>query len=140
VSSNRVIYWTVGGGLAVLLVLALVLWDYDKANEEALGKADQLISAYEDAGLTPPRSAENVAEVLGTDGGEVCVAASSDYLLGLLKTRLGVGGEFGFRPTIVDRRPLQGAALIVQTYCPEEAPRVAEFVEGLKSADLAAGS
>jgi len=95
-----------------------------------------LISAFEDAGLTPPRSAENVAEVLGTDGGEVCVAASSDYLLGLLKTRLGVGGEFYFRPTIVDSRPLQGAALIVKTYCPEEAPRVEEFINGLNTAQL----
>lgn len=136
--SNRAIYWAVGGGLAILLVAALVTWNYDKADDEAVAKANQLISAYEAAGLTPPKSAENVAEVLGTDGGEVCVAASSDYLLGYVKTRLGVGGEFYFRPTIVDRRPLQGAALVVATYCPEEAPRLAEFVESLKSADLAA--
>jgi hypothetical protein len=138
--SNRAIYWTVGGVFAVLLVLALATWNYDKANAEALDKANQLISSYESAGLQAPRSAENVAEVLGTDGGEVCVAASSDYLLGYIKTRLGVGGEFYFRPTIVDRRPLQGAALIVQTYCPEEAPRLEEFVNGLKSADLSASS
>ena len=138
--SSRVIYWTVGGVFAALLVLALITWNYNKATEEALDKADQLISSYESAGLPPPRSADNVAEVLGTDGGEVCVAASSDYLLGYIKTRLGVGGEFYFRPTIVDRRPLEGAALIVQTYCPEEAPRVNEFIEGLKSAELSPSS
>ena len=135
--SNRAIYWTVGGVFAVLLVLALATWNYGKANAEALDKANQLISSYESAGLQAPRDAENVAEVLGTDGGAVCVAASSDYLLGYLKTRLGVGGEFYFRPTIIDRRPLQGAVLIVKTYCPEEAPRVEEFINGLKSADLA---
>ena len=138
--SNRAIYWTVGGVLAVLLIIAMVTWNYNKANAEALDKANQLISSYKEAGLTAPRSAENVAEVLGTDGGEVCVAASSDYLLGYIKTRLGVGGEFYFRPIIVDRRPLQGAALIVKTYCPEEAPRLQEFIDGLKSADLAANS
>jgi hypothetical protein len=138
--SHRAIYWTAGGVLAVMLVIAMLTWNYNKANAEALDKADQLISSYQSAGLTPPRSAQNVAEVLGTDGGEVCVAASSDYLLGVIKTRLGVGGEFGFRPTIVDGRPLQGAALIVQTYCPEEAPRLQEFIDGLKSADLTATS
>ena len=138
--SSRAIYWTIGGVLAALLVLAMVTWNYNKATAEAIDKAEQLISAYESAGLTPPRSAENVAEVLGTDGGEVCVAASSDYLLGYIKTRLGVGGEFYFRPTIVDRRPLEGAALIVETYCPEEAPRVDEFIQGLKSAELTPSS
>jgi len=138
--SNRAIYWTVGGVLAVLLVLAMVTWNYNKANAEALDKANQLISSYQEAGLTPPRSAENVAEVLGTDGGEVCVAVRSDTLLGYIKTRLGVGGEFGFRPTIIDRRPLLGAALVVKTYCPEDAPRLDEFINGLKSADLSASS
>jgi hypothetical protein len=138
--SSRAIYWISGGVLAALVILALVTWNYNKATAEALTKADQLISSYESAGLTPPRSAENVAEVLGTDGGEVCVAASSDYLLGYIKTRLGVGGEFYFRPTIVDKRPLQGAALIVQTYCPEEAPRVDEFIQDLRSAELTPSS
>jgi hypothetical protein len=138
--SHRAIYWTAAGVLVALMVLALLTWNYNKANAEALDKANQLISAYESAGLTAPRSAENVAEVLGTDGGEVCVAASSDYLLGYIKTRLGVGGEFYFRPTVVDGRPLQGAALVVQTYCPQEAPRLQEFIDGLKSADLSASS
>ena len=138
--SARAIYWTAIGVLAALLVLALLTWNYNKATTEALDKANQLISSYESAGLTPPRSAENVAEVLGTDGGEVCEAASSDYLLGYIKTRLGVGGEFYFRPTIVDTRPLEGAAVIVKTYCPEEAPRVDEFIQGLKSAELTPSS
>ena len=134
--NSRAIYWAVGGALGVLLVAMLVSWNYDKANAEAVSKANQLISAYQTAGLPGPTNAERVAEVLGTDGGEVCVAADSDYLLGYLKTRLGVGGEFYFRPTIVDRRALAGAALIVQTYCPEKAPRLDEFIDGLKTAQL----
>jgi hypothetical protein len=134
--SSRAIYWAVGGVLGVLLVVMLATWNYDKANAEAIDKANQLISAYQSAGMQAPKDPERVAKVLGTDGGEVCVAAGSDYLLGYLKTRLGVGGEFYFRPTIVDRRPLEGAAMIVKTYCPENAPRLAKFIDGLKTAPL----
>jgi len=134
--SHRAIYWAVGGVLAVLLVVALATWTYNKATAEAVGKANQLISAFESAGLPTPKSPERVAQVLGNDGGEVCQVVGSDYLEGYVKTRLGVGGEFYFRPIIVDGRALEGAALIVKTYCPEKAPRVDEFINGLNTAQL----
>jgi hypothetical protein len=134
--SHRAIYWAVGGVLAVLLIAALATWNYNKATAEAITKANQLISAYESAGLPAPQSPERVAKVLGTNGGEACEVAESDYLRGYVKTRLGVGGEFYFRPIIVDPRAVEGAALIVQTYCPEEAPRVDEFINGLRTAAL----
>ena len=134
--SNRAIYWTVGGVFGVLLVVALITWNYNKANAEAIVKANQLISAYQSAGLPAPKSPERVAEVFGTDGGEVCAALGSDQQVGYLKTRLGVGGEFGFRPVILlDRRPFEGAALIVKTYCPEAAvARVEQLINTLKYA------
>ena len=134
--SHRAIYWSIAGVLAVLLVAALATWHYNKASAEAITKANQLISSYEAAGLPTPKSPERVAEVLGTDGGEVCEVAESDYLQGYVKTRLGVGGEFYFRPVIVDSKAVEGAALIAKTYCPEEAPRVDEFLAGLKTAQL----
>ena len=34
--SNRAIYLTIGGALAVLLVVMLVTWNYNKANAEAI--------------------------------------------------------------------------------------------------------
>ena len=74
--------------------------------------------------------------MLGTDGGEVCQVVGSDYLQGYVKTRLGVGGEFYFRPIIVDGRALEGAALVVKIYCPEKAPRVDQFINGLRTARL----
>jgi hypothetical protein len=111
-------------------------WTYNKATAEAITKANQLISSYESAGLPAPKSPERVANVLGTDGGEVCEVVESDHLQGYVKTRLGVGGEFYFRPIIVDSRAVEGAALIVKTYCPEEAPRLDEFINGLNTAQL----
>jgi hypothetical protein len=102
--SNRAIYLTIGGGLAVLLVVMLVTWNYNKANAEAIAKANQLISSAQAAGLPAPTNPQRVADVLGTDGGEICAALRSDQQVGYLKTRLGVGGEFYFRPVILLNR------------------------------------
>ena len=133
--SNRAIYSTIGGVLAALLVVVLVTWNHNKANTEATAKANQLISSAQAAGLPAPTNPERVADVLGTDGGELCAAVRSDQGVGYLKTRLGVGGEFYFRPVILlDRRPFEGAALIVKTYCPEKAARAEQLINSLNDA------
>ena len=49
--SHRRIYWIVGGVLAVLLVVMLVRFNYNRSNEEAVAKAEQLITAFDKAGL-----------------------------------------------------------------------------------------
>ena len=69
---HRTIYLIVGGVLAVLLVVMLVRFNYNRSNEEAVAKAEQLITAFDKAGLRTPADAQKVAKVLGTDGGTVC--------------------------------------------------------------------
>ncbi|MEQ3553877.1 hypothetical protein WIS52_25660 [Pseudonocardia nematodicida] len=135
----RVIYASVGALLAALLVVMLVSYDYNRSDEVALGKADELIGAYRAAGLATPADAGQVAQVLGDDGGAVCATAGSPHQLGLLKTRLGVGGEFYLRPATVDPRTVQGLELVVATYCPEDLPAVEQFVAGLDVRPAAAG-
>jgi hypothetical protein len=134
--SERAAYWIVGGIFGALLVIMLVMWNYDRQNDEADAKARQLIAAFEAAGLTPPERPEMVARVLGDDGGFVCEAAGSDVVQGYWKQRLGVGGEFYFRPVRVDRKPLEGLLLTVRIYCPDELPDVQEFVDDLDFADV----
>ncbi len=51
---ERTIYWIVGGIFGVLLIVMLVAWNYDVQNPEADAKAQQLIAAYERAGLRAP--------------------------------------------------------------------------------------
>ena len=82
-----------------------------------------------------------MAETFGEDGGEVCAFAGNGQLLGYLKTRLGVGGEFYYRPTIIQRRVVVGMALVVKTYCPEKLAAAEAFVAGLRYAsdDSSAG-
>ena len=133
--SNRTIYLTIGGVLAALLVVMLVTWNYNKSNAEALDKANQLISSAQAAGLPAPNNPQRVADTLGTDGGEICAALRSDQQVGYLKTRIGVGGEYGFRPIILlNRAPYEGAALIAKTYCPTEAAQAEQLINSLKYA------
>jgi hypothetical protein len=134
--THRAIYWVVGGLLAVLLVAMLASWNYDRETASAEAKAQQLVTAYQQAGLTVPVNPDQIARVLGDDGGAVCDAAASRQQQGYLSTRLGVGGEFYFRPTLVDQRTLQGLALIVTTYCPDKLPPVQKFIEGLHYAPV----
>lgn len=126
---ERTIYWLVGGGLGLLLVVMLVGWNYDRQNAEADAKAQELIAAYEEAGLRAP-DPDQIAGVLGDDGGAVCETADSELVQGYWKLRLGVGGEFFVRPVRLDERIRQGLSLVVDVYCPEKRPDVEEFFEG----------
>jgi hypothetical protein len=132
---ERTIYWIVGGIFGVLLIVMLAAWNYDRQNEEADAKAAELIAAYEAAGLRAPDQ-DQIAGVLGDDGGAVCDAADGDVLQGYWKQRFGVGGEFYFRPVKVDRKVVQGLLLVVRIYCPEELPDVEDFVEDLDFDDV----
>jgi hypothetical protein len=133
-TNHKVIYGVVGGVLAVLLIIMLVTWNYNRPSESAVAKAEQLVSAFQAAGLQTPVDVDQVAQAFGEDGGEVCQLAGSGALLGYLKTRLGVGGEFYYRPTLVDRRVVLGTTLVVKTYCPQKLAAAEAFVAGLRYA------
>jgi hypothetical protein len=134
--TNRRIYWIVGGIFAVLLVLMLVGWGYNRSNAAADQKAQQLMAAYGAAGLPVPADTGQIARVLGDDGGAVCDFAGSDIQTGYLKTRLGVGGEFYYRPTRVDRRMLRGLLLVVKVYCPDKLPAVEKLNGDLRYSNV----
>ena len=126
---ERTIYWLVIGGLGVLLVVMLVAWNYDRQNAEADAKAQQLIAAYEKAGLPTPDQDE-IARVLGDDGGAVCETADSELVQSYWKLRLMIGGEFYVRAAPLDGRIREGLLLVVDTYCPEKRPDIEDFFEG----------
>jgi hypothetical protein len=127
--SHRAIYLIVGGVLAALLVVMLVTYRYNRSNEEAVAKAEQLIAAFDEAGLRAPSNAEAVAKVMGTDGGAVCAATGDGVASGMAKLNLSVGGAFYSRPVIADRGLATGLLLVVQTYCPEKVAEAKEFID-----------
>jgi hypothetical protein len=127
--SHRAIYLIVGGVMALLLVVMLVTYNYNKDSEEALAKADQLIAALDEAGLRAPTQPQNVARVFGNDGGAVCASVEDGVALGIMKLNLSVGGAFYTRAVIADRRLATALLIIVETYCPDKVPTAQEFLD-----------
>ena len=126
---ERTIYWIVGGVFGVLLIVMLVAWNYDRQNDEANAKAQELIAAYEAAGLTAPDQ-DQIARVLGDDGGQVCETADSDLVQGYWKLRLMRRRRVSTSvPIPLDQRVRQGLSLVVDVYCPEKRPDIEDFFE-----------
>ena len=70
-SHHKRTYIIVGVAFVILIVVALLLFRYPNKSEAAQDKAQQLISAYELAGLTPP-SEQQILGTFGDDGGNSC--------------------------------------------------------------------
>ncbi len=133
------IYVTACVLLGVLLLAAVLAFRGARETAEAQEKADELIAALEGAGArTPDR--DRIVRVLGDDGGATCdnpnEALSRSTLFSLLTN--GAAGP-GIRPVIADSRALQGQLLIIEVYCPEELEDFQQFVDDLKTDDVASG-
>ena len=133
------IYVTACVLLGVLLLAALLAFRGAREAAEAQEKADELIAAVEATGATAP-DRDRIVRVLGDDGGATCEnpndALSRSTLFSLLTN--GAAGP-GIRPVIADSRAVQGQLLIIEVYCPEELEDFREFVEDLKTDDVASG-
>ena len=125
---ERTIYWLVAGGLGVLLIVMLITFNYDRQNAEADAKAAELIAVYEEAGLPAP-DVDEIARVLGDDGGAVCETADSELVQGYWKLRLAVGGNVYERPVRLDGRIREGLSSVIDVYCPEKRPDIEDFFE-----------
>ena len=81
----------IGSGVAliVLVVVALILFDYPSDDEEAQQKADELATALELAGIYVPDQ-DTLMGWFSNDGGAVCQAAS-DLTLAQLNQQIGNG-------------------------------------------------
>lgn len=130
---RRIIYIVVGVVLVVLLVVALLVHRVNAKNAEAQQKADQLISALRSQGVQTLPTTEQVANVLGTDGGQTCADPGQALAKSTLFAALtnGAGGP-GARPVIADSRFIQGQLLIIKTYCPDQLTQFKDTVNQLK--------
>jgi len=134
--SNRTMYIVIAVVLVVLCVLGLILYDTAQDNQEAQAKATQLTQAFEQAGLPVPVNTDQIVASLGTDGGAVCANPANALGKATLLDSMTNGASFvGRRAVIVDRRILQGEALILQTYCPDELQAYQEKIDELKTDD-----
>ena len=122
--------------LVVLAVIAVVSFFSARETAEAQEKADELIQSLEDAGADVTLSAEQIARVLGDDGGVVCANPNAALSRAALLDRLsnGAGGP-GQRPILAEDRLVEAGVLIVQTYCPDELEEYQQFIDELNTVD-----
>jgi hypothetical protein len=137
--TRRITFIVLGVIFTILLIVALAVFRSAKSSVASRSKADQLATSFTKTGLPEP-DRDQIIRTLGEDGGAVCsnpdAALKQAVLNGLLVN--GAGGP-GQRPVLADRKALQGEALIIQTYCPEELPAFTEYVANLDLSDGVAG-
>lgn len=119
--------------LVILGIIGVISFSTARQDAAANEKAEQLVQSLEDAGLTPP-STDQIARVLGNDGGTVCQdpngALTKALVLGELVTGSGSPGQ---RPVIVEDRVLTSQLLIIEVYCPEELEEYRDFIDELET-------
>ena len=131
------IYYTALAILVVMVVIALITFRGAKETREAQDKADELISALEDAGARTPEK-DQVVRVLGDDGGATCTNPNKALSRAILHSQLTNGATGpGMRPVIADSRVVKGQLLIIEIYCPDELDDFKAYVDDLKTDDVA---
>lgn len=134
---RRVTYVVLGIIFLGFAIVAVSIFNSNKKNQQSVDKANQLSAELASAGLPVPEL-QQIYNVLGDDGGAVCHAPANALVKSILYGQLtnGAGGP-GQRPIIADNKAVQGVALIIKVYCPEQAQDFQQVVDNLKTADVA---
>ncbi|WP_378026749.1 hypothetical protein [Actinoplanes sp. GCM10030250] len=135
--NHRILYVTSIVVLVVLAGIALFSFAGNQQDARADEKAQQLITELNAAGLRAPQP-EQIARVLGDDGGAVCDEPDDSLRRGILYGQLtnGAGGP-GLRPVIADNNVVQGQLLIIKVYCPQYLDAFQRVVDDLKLEEVA---
>lgn len=137
---NAVVYWVAVLLLVVLTAIALAAYRGARADAAALTKADELIAVLADAGVERLPSQEQVARVLGDDGGSVCADPGDALRRATLFAMLATGASGpGTRPVITDGVLLRGQLAVVRVYCPEHLEEVERYLDDLATDDVVTG-
>ena len=131
------IYITACVILAVMTLWAIFAFSSARETKRAEDKADQLIAALQDAGARTPDK-NQIVRVLGDDGGATCANPNNALSRATLLTLLANGATGpGARPVIADSRAVKGQLLIMKIYCPNELNDFQQFVDDLKTDNVA---
>ncbi len=131
--SRSVIYIVAMILLVLFAVVALMSFRSARETQQSLTKADQLIAAIESAGGTAP-SREQIARVLGDDGGAVCANPNDALSRATFLSQLTNGATGpGNRPVISNARIAIGEVAIIKVYCPDQLAEFQQFIDDLKT-------
>ena len=123
--------------LGVLAVSGVLAFTRGVNNAQAQNKASELINALTEVGARTP-DPDQLARVLGEDGGATCANPNEALSRAILLSQLTNGATGpGARPVIADSRVVQGQLLIIEVYCPDELDDFKDFVDDLKTDNVA---
>jgi hypothetical protein len=135
-TSHLRVYVVIGAVVLILVILGLLLYNGAQDDQEAQAKADQLTKAFGQAGLAVPVDTDQIVASLGADGGAVCENPANALGKATLADSLTNGASFvGRRAVVIDKQVLQGEAVILKTYCPDELQAYQDKIDQLKSDD-----
>jgi hypothetical protein len=134
---RKLIYAAAGFVVGAAVVAGLAAFESGRDDEEAQGKADEVIESFQQAGYRAPER-DLIVNLLGSDGGNVCEDPSSTLQQALHKQQQLANGaaQVGLRPVIADEDVVQGQLLILDVYCPDKAEEVRAYLEDLKYDDV----
>ena len=123
--------------IVILMIIGLITFSSARSTQQAQQKADQLIAALKAEGARAP-SQEQIVRVLGDDGGATCTDPNEALARGTFLSLLvnGAAGP-GLRPVIADTKVVRGQLLIIKIYCPDELENFQNFVDKLKTRNVA---
>ena len=131
--SRSIVYIVAMVLLVVFAVVALLNFRTARETQQSLAKADQLIAEIESAGGTAP-SREQIARVLGDDGGAVCTNPKDALSRATFLSQLTNGATGpGYRPVIANARVAVGQLAIIKVYCPDQLAEFQQFIDDLKT-------
>jgi len=131
--SRSVVYIVAMVLLVVFAVVALLSFRSARETQQSLAKADQLIAEINAAGGTAP-SREQIARVLGDDGGAVCANPNNALSRATFHSQLTNGATGpGNRPVIANGRVAKGELAIIKIYCPDQLAEFQQFIDNLKT-------
>ena len=123
--------------LGVVTLAGVLAFARGVNDAQAQNKANELIDALTEVGARTP-DPDQLARVLGDDGGATCENPNEALGRAVLLSQLTNGATGpGARPVIADSRVVQGQLLIIEVYCPDELDDFKEFVDDLKTDDVA---
>jgi hypothetical protein len=133
-----ILYGVIAALVAILMVIGVAGWRTEKATRAAEEKADRLIAALVELGATRVPGRDQIVTVLGGDGGPVCADPTNALRRAASQAQLsnGAGGP-GTRPVIADSGVVKGELAIITIYCPDKLSDFEEFVDDLRTTDLA---
>ncbi|MEY9776500.1 hypothetical protein [Arthrobacter sp. MW3 TE3886] len=131
--SRSVVYIVAMVLLVLFAVVALLNFRSARETQQSLAKADQLIAEINAAGGTAP-SREQIARVLGDDGGAVCANPNNALSRATFHSQLTNGATGpGNRPVIANDRVAKGELAIIKIYCPDQLADFQQFIDNLKT-------